>query len=778
MKFPSIRAAIAALFLASASWNAAAQTADFRIVPLPNQVRTTQQAPFSLTAQTVIVYPKGNAEMQRNARFLADYLAQATGLQLKQTTKAKAGVSAIFLSADLQHKNPEAYRLSVTADGIRIQGASAAGAFYGIQTLRKAVAPAGKAERISVPAVEIADYPRFSYRGAHLDVSRHFVTKDSVLRFIDMLALHNINRMHWHITDDQGWRIEIKKYPRLTQVGSYRPETVIGHNSGKYDGRPHQGFYTQRDIREVVDYARQRHITIIPEIDLPGHMQAALAAYPHLGCTGGPYEVWKIWGVSDDVLCAGNDTVLRFIDDVLTEVAALFPSEYIHVGGDECPKTRWKSCPKCQARIQREGLQADGKHSAEERLQSYVIRHAAQHLASLGRKMIGWDETLEGGLAEGATVMSWRGEAGGVEAARLGHDVIMTPNTYLYFDYYQTANTAEEPEAIGGCLPLALVYSYDPLPKSLTPEQARHIIGVQANLWTEYMPTYRQMEYMELPRMAALCEIQWTEQAQRNYGDFRQRLPRFIQVYDQQGYNYAKHVFDVEAKYSLAPARHAIVADLATIDNAEIRYTLDGSEPTQQSARYNGPLDITRTAKLQARAFRPNTGASRLLQENFHFSKATGCAVTLLQQPHSQYTYDGPRMLTDGMWGEASPFNSGRWIAFSGTDLEAVIDLGTEMEVSRVGYNAHVLKSYWIMLDRGVEISLSCDGENYQSVYKEEKPAMQESDPDKVYTCMYTFPTARARFVKVKALSEHSLPSWHGAKGKEGFLFVDEIMVE
>ena len=507
-------------------------------------------------------------------------------------------------------------------------------------------------------------------------------------------------------------------------------------------------------------------------------MQAALAAYPHLGCTGGPYEVWKIWGVSDDVLCAGNDTVLRFIDDVLTEVAALFPSEYIHVGGDECPKTRWKSCPKCQARIQREGLQADGKHSAEERLQSYVIRHAAQHLASLGRKMIGWDETLEGGLAEGATVMSWRGEAGGVEAARLGHDVIMTPNTYLYFDYYQTANTAEEPEAIGGCLPLALVYSYDPLPKSLTPEQARHIIGVQANLWTEYMPTYRQMEYMELPRMAALCEIQWTEQAQRNYGDFRQRLPRFIQVYDQQGYNYAKHVFDVEAKYSLAPARHAIVADLATIDNAEIRYTLDGSEPTQQSARYNGPLDITRTAKLQARAFRPNTGASRLLQENFHFSKATGCAVTLLQQPHSQYTYDGPRMLTDGMWGEASPFNSGRWIAFSGTDLEAVIDLGTEMEVSRVGYNAHVLKSYWIMLDRGVEISLSCDGENYQSVYKEDKPAMQESDPDKVYTCMYTFPATRARFVKVKALSEHSLPSWHGAKGKEGFLFVDEIMVE
>ena len=319
-----------------------------------------------------------------------------------------------------------------------------------------------------------------------------------------MLALHNINRFHWHLSEDQGWRIEIKSRPELTEIGSKRAETVIGHNSGKYDGKPYGGFFTQEEAKEIVAYAAERHITVIPEIDMPGHMQAALAAYPNLGCTGGPYEVWKIWGVSEDVLCAGNDETLKFIEDVLGEIIQIFPSEYIHVGGDECPKVRWAKCPKCQARIKALGLKSDKNHTAEERLQSFIINHAEKFLNGHGRQIIGWDEILEGGLAPNATVMSWRGVAGGIEAAKQKHDVIMTPNTYLYFDYYQTKDIANEPEAIGGYVPVETVYNYEPMPADLTPEEQKYIIGVQANLWTEYIPTYSQVEYMELPRMAAI----------------------------------------------------------------------------------------------------------------------------------------------------------------------------------------------------------------------------------------------------------------------------------
>lgn len=773
--------ALVALGLLSVPHTVCAQSNPYEVVPLPRQVELKQDPLTSSAIEAFVMYPnteicyqKGANNLKREAQFLAAYIKQINGVELKLTTKQKER-GQIRLEIDDDVPNVEGYRIEVDGDGIEIEGRTAAGVFYGIQTLRKVLA--GQKGKIALPAVEIKDEPRFSYRGAHLDVSRHFITADSVRRFIDMLALHNINRLHWHLSDDQGWRIEIKKYPKLTTVGSYRPETVIGHNTGKYDGIPHAGHYTQKEIRQIVKYAQERHITIIPEIDMPGHMQAALAAYPELGCTGGPYEVWKMWGVSDDVLCAGNDKVLSFIKDVLTEIVALFPSEYIHVGGDECPKVRWKECPKCQKRIADNKLHADAGHTAEERLQSYIIRFAGQHLASLGRKMIGWDEILEGGLAPGATVMSWRGEAGGIEAAKQGHDVVMTPNTYLYFDYYQTADIKNEPIAIGGCLPLALVYSYDPMPKSLSPEEQKHIVGVQANLWTEYIPTYRQVEYMELPRMAALSEIQWVQQEQREYEAFRNRLPRLIKLYDLQGYNYAKHLFDAEAEYISSPEKGGVVAKLSTIDNAEIRYTLDGSEPTAQSLLYSADgVLINKTATFKAAAFRPE-GKTRTLTENFHFCKSTGCKVTLLQPSHNQYTYGGAKMLTDGMWGETNNYNTGRWIAFSGTDLEAVIDLGKATEVSEVGFNVTVLKSNWVMDARGVEISLSDDGVNYRTVVKKDFPAMQESDPDEIYEHCYAFPKETARFVKVKVLSEHSLPQWHGAKGKVGFLFVDELMI-
>ena len=388
---------------------------DYGIIPLPQEVSITNGGSFVLTPSTSIIYPEGNDLLKQAGEFLASYIKEATGYAPKVAT-AKSS-KPIHLSIDKSISNPEGYRLTVTPEGIELAGATEAGVFYGVQTLRKSIPAVAEGMNIELPAVTINDYPRFAYRGMHLDVSRHFFPADSVKKYIDILALHNMNTFHWHLTDDQGWRIEIKKYPELTKIGSQRKQTVIGHNSGEYDGKPYGGFYTQDEIRDVIAYAKERFITIIPEIDLPGHQQAALATYPELGCTGGPYDVWQQWGVSEDVICAGNEKSMQFLEDVLSEVIDLFPSEYIHIGGDECPKIRWKTCPKCQARIKAEGIKGDKKHSAEEYLQSSVISQMEKFVESKGRHIIGWDEILEGGLAPNATVMSWRGVDGGIEAA-------------------------------------------------------------------------------------------------------------------------------------------------------------------------------------------------------------------------------------------------------------------------------------------------------------------------------------------------------------------------
>ena len=510
-------AAMAAAAMTAAVSCSRTAEADYDIVPAPLEVTAAEGEPFLLKNGTAIIYPAGDEAMRRNAGFLAEYIGEQTGLKLTPAEGSAEG-PAVTLALGPVTDNPEGYRMEVAADGVTITATTPAGVFYGIQTMRKAVGVTKGQCRMA--PVTVTDSPRFAYRGMHLDVSRHFFTVEEVKTYIDMLALHNINRFHWHLTDDQGWRIEIRKYPRLTEVGSQRKQTVIGRNSGEYDGKPYGGFYTQDEARDIVAYAAERYITVIPEIDMPGHMQAALAAYPDLGCTGGPYDVWMQWGISDDVLCAGNDATITFIKDVLAEIIDIFPSEYIHVGGDECPKVRWESCPKCQARIAQLGLKSDETHTKEQRLQSYVISQAAEFLAANGRRMIGWDEILEGGLAPGATVMSWRGEGGGIAAARLHHDVIMTPNTYHYFDYYQAKDTAAEPLAIGGYLPIERVYSYEPMPRSLSPDEQRYIVGVQANLWTEYIPDMAQVQYMVLPRMAALAETQWCAPEKKVYEQF------------------------------------------------------------------------------------------------------------------------------------------------------------------------------------------------------------------------------------------------------------------
>lgn len=754
---------------------AAGQTADFNIIPRPQQVNVSNDAPFTLSTKTVISLGTNSQDMKRNANMLASYIEQATGIR-PTVGKSKNG-TAIVLTIDKTIANAEGYKLDADAKQIRIAGASAAGVFYGIQTLRKSLPLVnGKASKVSIPAVHITDAPRFAYRGTHLDVSRHFVTADSVRQFIDMLALHNINRFHWHLTDDQGWRIEIKKYPLLTQIGSKRAQTVIGHNSGKYDGKPYSGFYTQKQIRDIVKYAADRYITIVPEIDLPGHMQAALAAYPDMGCTGGPYEVWQKWGVSDNVLCAGNDKTLTFIDNVLKEITQLFPSKYIHVGGDECPKTQWQKCPKCQARIKALNLEAKDGHSAEERLQSYIITHASNYLKSLGRNTIGWDEILEGGLAEGATVMSWRGESGGIAAAKQHHDVVMTPNSYLYFDYYQSLDKANEPLAIGGYLPLETVYSYEPMPKELTADEARHIIGVQANIWTEYMPTFKQMQYMALPRLAALSEVQWSQPALKDYNSFTNRLTEFTHLYDRLGYNYAKHLYNVAIHVDSDNKWREILIHMTTAGNAEIRYTLDGTEPTANSTLYTGAIVLQKSAKIRAAAFRDGKRSS-VTSQDISFNKATACPVELLQPTHKNYTYKGGATLTDGLLGDKG-FGTGRWLGFSGNDLEAVIDLKQNTDVSSVSLNTCVDKGSWIFDARNIEVSVSADGKSFTKVASKSLPALEEQTPDNIYTYELTFPQTTTRYVKVTATSEHNIPEWHGGKGKPAFLFVDEISVK
>lgn len=749
------------------------QEANYQIIPLPQEIVAVQDDPFALTSRVKILYPEGNEQMQRNAQFLADYLKTATG----KTFAVEAGMTgdqAIILGLGLESENSEAYRLKVTKNNVTIIAPTEAGVFYGIQSLRKSL-PVAKGADISLPAVEINDYPRFGYRGAHFDVSRHFFKVDEVKKYIDMLALHNMNRLHWHLSDDQGWRIEIKGYPKLTEIGSQRKETVIGRNSGKYDGTPYGGFYTQEEAKEIVAYAAERYITVIPEIDLPGHMQAALSAYPELGCTGGPYDVWPMWGVSDDVLCAGEDAVLQFIDGVFKEIIEIFPSKLIHVGGDECPKTKWVTCPKCQARIKQLGLKSDDKHTKEEKLQSFIINHAEKYLNEHGRQIIGWDEILEGGLAPNATVMSWRGEAGGIEAAKQKHNVIMTPNTYLYFDYYQSQDIANEPFAIGGYVPVDKVYNYEPLPAELTPEEQTYIIGVQANLWTEYIPTFSHVQYMVLPRWAALSEVQWSMPDKKNYTDFLTRLPRLINWYEAEGYNYAKHVFDVVAAYQPNPEEGSLDVTLSTLGSAPIHYTLDGTDPTASSPLYEGVLKIKTDAFLKAIAIHSNVGG-RILSEEIKFNKASMKPITANQPINLSYRYAGASTLVDALRG-GDNYRTGRWIAFNGNDMDMTIDLQEPTEITSVAFTANVEPTDWVFDARGFTVEVSDDNKQFTKVASEEYPAMKATDKKGLFEHQLTFSPVKTRYVRVIAQVEKTLPEWHDGKGKSAFLFVDEIVI-
>ena len=753
------------------------QEANYQVIPLPQEVSLTQGNPFKLNGNVLIAYPENNALLQRNAEFLSEYIRQSTGYAPK--TKAIAAgeqvKNAITLGLDPDIANKEGYVLTTTPEGISINGQTENGVFYGIQTLRKSIPAEAKGATILIPAGEIKDEPRFSYRGMHLDVGRHFFPIEFIKKYIDLLALHNMNTFHWHLTEDQGWRIEIKKYPKLTEIGSQRSRTVIGRNTQEYDNTPYGGFYTQEEAKEIVKYAQERYITVIPEVDLPGHMLAALAAYPEMGCTGGPYEVCPRWGVFEDVLCIGNDKTMQFLEDVMSEIIEIFPSEYVHIGGDEAPRDRWKECPKCQARIKAEGLKADKNHTAEDRLQSYCMTRIEKFLNSKGRRIIGWGEILEGDVAPNATVMSWRGASGGIKAAQMGHDVIMTPNTYCYFDYYQTADTKDEPLGIGGYVPIEKVYSLDPT-FDLNEEQKKHIIGAQANLWTEYIATTEHVEYMVLPRMAALAEVQWTQPEKKDFKDFTTRLASLMKFYQRDGFNYAKHVFDLKVDFTPDVAKKAVVVTLSTIDDAPIYYTLDGTEPTTASLKYIEPVVITETADFQAVVIRPE-GKSKVVNKKISFNKATYCPIELTFQPSEKYKFGGAITLVDGMKGNDS-YATGAWLGFVGGDVEAIIDLGQETEIKRVATNAIVDMSAWIMGSTGLVVSISDDNKEFREVAAKDIPAETNIDKKGVENYEITFDPVKARYVKVVIKRSPALPKGHAGEGKAAYMFIDEVEVD
>lgn len=538
-----------ALLFVSCSMKAKESETTINVIPYPQSVEvgkgTFKGAGANFNCDQAV-----DAKSQVIIKELADKITYVSGRICSYATPVGlandcAKVKGFIFLKDANLAEEE-YSIDITKANCIVRASSYNGFLYAIQTLKQLTSvnifgdEPNPAEKFLFPCVKIQDKPRFGYRGMHLDCSRHFFSVEEVKKYLDIMALYKLNRFHWHLTDDQGWRVEIKKYPRLTEIGAFRNGTVIKKDWGSNDGVRYGGYYTQEQMKDIVAYAGKLGIVVIPEIDLPGHMMGALAGYPELGCTGGPYEVWTRWGISDQVLCPGKDGMFTFLEDVFTELMDIFPSEYIHIGGDECPKTEWEKCPACQARIKALSIKADERHTAEQFLQSYVTARVQKFLNDHGRKIIGWDEILEGELAKGATVMSWRGTEGGIKASAMGFDVIMTPNTYCYFDYYQSEDQDKEPFGIGGFLPWDKVYSYEPL-EGLNDSQRKHILGVQANLWTEYVATPEHLEYMLLPRMNALSEVQWCVPENKDIERFKAAMEaESFKIFDILGYNYRK----------------------------------------------------------------------------------------------------------------------------------------------------------------------------------------------------------------------------------------------
>ena len=697
------------------------------------------------------------------AAFFNDYLQKFYGFKLP--LKAKAGDGAIRLrTAKSADGSRDGYSLRVTGDGVLIEGSTHPGTFYGIQSLIQLLpVTGGKGSTLVIPQVSVRDEPRFSYRGMHLDVGRHMFPVSFIKKYIDYIALHKMNYFHWHLTEDQGWRIEIKKYPELTRTAAYRDGTIIGRYPGTgNDSTRYGGFYTQDEIREVVKYAADRHITVVPEIEMPGHSSAALAAYPHLGCPGtGPYKVEQTWGIFDDVYCAGSDSTFTFLQDVMDEVLALFPSRYIHVGGDESPKANWKKCARCQKRIKDEGLKD------EHELQSYFIQRMEKYINSKGRTIIGWDEILEGGLAPNAVVMSWRGEAGGIEAARQKHHVVMTPGSHVYLDHSQSSR--EDSVTIGGFTPVEKTYSYEPVPRELTAEEGKYVLGAQGNVWTEYMRYPSKVEYQIFPRMSALSEVLWSPKEARDWKDFQKRLADQFRRYDLWGAGYSTAYYDIAGHVEPAPDRKGVAVTLQGRDPGdELVYRINGN---RQPVRYAGPVVIREDARVDALYYKDRKLVDSL-SLRIRVNKATGRPITLSPQPSGTYAGNGPFTLVDGIINEKGARNR-ESLGFQ-SDVEAVIDLGELQQVSSL--TIHTLRSggTYVYPPKSVEAFVSEDGATYQPVGSGE-PSASDGNPKAVATL--AFKPTRARYIRLKLNQLPQVPAGARGEGEKTWMFIDEIQV-
>lgn len=668
----------------------------------------------------------------------------------------------------------EGYELLVNQKGVTISASSAIGYFYGFQSLLQLMpteifsASVNPNLKLIIPECIIKDNPRFEYRGVMLDVGRYFFPITYIKKLVDVLAINKMNTLHLHLTEDQGWRIEIKKYPKLTEIGSIRKESMLGHyRDQKYDGKPHGGFYTQDEIRDLVAYAQRKFVTIVPEIEMPGHALAALASYPELGCTGETYEVGTKWGVEQRVFCPTEKT-FSFLEDVLTEIIDLFPSKYIHIGGDECPKNTWKASAFCQELIKKEGLKD------EHELQSYFIRRIDKFVTSKGRKIIGWDEILEGGLSPNATVMSWRGTTGGIEAAKQKHDVIMTPNSYVYLDYYQS-DPASEPIAIGGFLPLQKTYSYEPIPTELSPEEAKYIRGVQANLWTEYVSTPEHADYMLFPRALAVAEIGWSDKT-KSYEDFTKRLMVHLERLKFMSVDHSNAFIDVNYIFSKDSKNLPTLSLSTVVPNYIIRYTLDGSQPNEKSLIFDPSkkINISQDRNISSAVFNKfGERISNITTKSFVISKSTGKEYVLENEP-KKYIGGEKYALTNGIRGDVN--NNEPWVGFEGKNLNLTLDLGEKMAFSSVSLAFMSAYSSWIMSPQNVEILVSNDNKTFSSIKKIElrKSVSLESS---VQQLNISLDTQNARFVKIKAENYGPLPAGHPGVGKPSWLFVDEISV-
>ena len=757
--------------LALISCQKSPQTADYQVVPLPKEINITEEKPFVLDKNTVVVYSKSDVELADEAEFLSEYVEDILGFRLKTVcTDDDIQNSIILQKSNISNDKEGSYQIIVNQRNIKITSSNTSGIFYGIQTLRKSLPVGTKATKIEFPAGIINDFPRFAYRGMHLDVSRHFFTIDEVKEYLDVLALHNINRFHIHLTDDQGWRVEIKKYPKLTEIGAWRDGTLIGKTMA-FDTIRHGGFYSQEELRDLVKYAEKRHITIIPEIDLPGHMLAALASYPELGCTGGPYEVWKQWGVSEDVICAGNEQAMQFLEDVLLEVMDIFPSEYIHIVGDEVPRDRWRECPKCQAKIKELGIKGDERHSAEDYLQSYVMARMEQFIESHGRHIIGWDEMLEGELAPNATVMSWRGSDGGYKAAKMHHNVIMTPCDYLYFDYYQSLDTDSEPEAGGGYNSVKKVYSFEPIPEGLSDDEEDYILGPQGNIWTEYASEFDVVLFRLLPRLGALAEVQWCYPEQKNYYDFVKREYRMTKLYDIYRWRYATHIFDIDVKVTPNFGEGVLDVTMSKQVDGKIMYSIDN----QQFVKYTEPLKISRNCHLEGYVEYPDGGKGHVFKTDFDFSKASMKPIVLKDQPHRNYAYDGAQTLIDGLHG-SSNYRSGRWIGWYGVKCDATIDLQEVTEISKVKFNLNINMKDWIFNAKSVKVLVSDDGDSFREVAYQEFDLLVPDYNDPLYPVEIVFEPVNTRYVEV-IVEPFDCPEGHSGYGYPAWIFLDEIEV-